>query len=494
MKVLFVSVYAGVPHFPIGIGSISSMLRAHGHETKLCGIECSQSPEVVANMTLTWQPDILGFTSMSSMFEWVKELSFSMRQQFNEAFQVCGGIHPTLVPQCIEEAPFDAIYRGEGEYGFLELIEKRCRGEDHRNVEGFWFKENGNIIKNPPRPLIQDLDKLPMPDHDIYQSSEMPNKIEGQGEFMFYRGCPFDCTYCSNHAIKKMYQGQRYVRYPSVGKAIDELVYVKWRHGIRNLAIHDDIFSLNKKWFYDFCSEYKEKVNIPFVCCIRPGTCTEDMFRVLKRANCESVSIGVESGNPYIREKVLDRKMTNGEIIETFRLAREAGLQTSPFIMIGLPYETRRALVDTVKLTARLGDHNKIQRYIFHPYPETKLAKLCQEKGWAAVRPPGFEERSKAVLNLPSMKLQDIQNYFDHFGTLVKVETLALSKEKYSIARFFTNFFMFPRLFVIVKMYYRLHNAKRYGIRECFRRISVRLISKSRSSWLCILEKTFRKI
>lgn len=476
MRILFVFLYSGVPQFPIGIGSISSVLKEGGHETGLCPVEWRQSSDSVTDRVRAWQPEVIGFTSMSSMFTRIREISLSLRRWFPGLFQVCGGIHPTVVPKCIEEAPFDAICRGEGEYGLLELVDRLSQSEDYRDVEGFWFNQGGETIENPVRRLIQDLDRLPMPDHHIYQSCEIPGRIEGQGEFMFCRGCPFDCTYCSNHALRSIYRGQNYVRYPSVEKAMEELLWVKKRYHTRHVVIHDDIFSLNRKWFYDFCEEYKRRIHLPFFCCIRPGTCTQEMFRALKDANCQRVSIGVESGNPYIREKILNRRISDGEIVKTFRLAREAGLETSSFIMLGLPHETREALVDTVRLTARLGAQNKTQGYIFHPYPETRLEKLCREQGWEPARSLGSRERLEAVLNLPSISPRDIQAYYDYFNTLVKVERLALAKGKHSIARLVTRLFVLPRLFFLVRLYYRAHKAGTYGFIGTLRRLRRRLL------------------
>jgi len=457
MKILFIYLYVKLPQFPIGMGFLSSMLKTHGHESKLYALESRQSPEALLTPIRMWSPDVIAFSSMSSMFEQIKSISILIRRQFKDIFQVCGGIHPTLVPECIEEAPLDAICRGEGEYAFVELVERLSRGLDYTNIKGFWFKSNGKLIRNPMTQLIQDLNALPTPDHDLYRSQDIPRKAKGAAEFMFSRGCPFDCSYCSNHALKRLYARQRYVRYPSVEKAILELATVSKKYKIKYIMIHDDTLSLNKKWFYDFCQEYKEKIKIPFLCNIRPGTCTKDMFRLLKEANCDAIGIGLESGNPFIREKVLNRKIKDGVILETFRLAHAMGMKTLSFSMIGLPYETPEAIVDTIRLTAQLGDQNLPWKYIFHPYPNTKLFDHCQEKGWIGEKPHVFQERSRSALRLPTLSRKDIQTYYDHFETLIEVEKQAIKKGKYSVAKLSTKLFFFPKLLFAIGTYHFIY-------------------------------------
>ncbi len=471
MRILFVYLYGETPQFPIGIGYISGALKAHRHETKLGSLGGKENVTKLLGLISSWKPDIIGFSSMTSTFAKVKELSILIKKRCKDIIIVCGGIHPTLVPDCIIEAPLDAICRGEGEYTFIELIEKLSHDQDYTSVQGFWFKINGKIIKNPISPLIQNLDELPMPDYDLYYSLDLPGKVPGRAEFMFCRGCPFDCTYCSNHSLKDIYQGQKYVRFPSIEKAINELLIVKEKYNINSIVIHDDIFSLNKKWFNHFCEEYKEKIKTPFLCNVRPGTCNKEMFKLLKEANCDYVAIGLESGNPCIRAQILNRKMTNEQILETFKLAHEAGIRTHSFSMLGLPYETPQAIVDTIRLTAKLGDKNTPWNYIFHPYPKTKLAEICQEKGWVEMKSLDFKERSDSVLNLPTIRKKDIRAYFDNFQVLIQIEKQALSKNRYSIAKFFTKLFVFPKLFFIIKFYYYLRRVKSLGLRTSLKRI-----------------------
>jgi len=145
MKILFIYLYVKLPQFPIGMGFLSSMLKTHGHESKLYALESRQSPEALLTPIRMWSPDVIAFSSMSSMFEQIKSISILIRRQFKDIFQVCGGIHPTLVPECIEEAPLDAICRGEGEYAFVELVERLSRGLDYTNIKGFGLSPTGNL-------------------------------------------------------------------------------------------------------------------------------------------------------------------------------------------------------------------------------------------------------------------------------------------------------------------------------------------------------------
>lgn len=477
MKVLFAYNYGKVPQYPIGIGILSAMLKMTGHETKLVCLSVDESENKLIHTAQAWSPDIVAFSSMSSMFERIKMLSALTKVSMPEAFQICGGIHTTLMPECLTDTDLDAICIGEGEYAFVELLEKMGGQKDYIDTRGFWFKGPDNeVIKNSPALLVQDLDALPMPDYDIYYSQDISGKVEGRAEFLFCRGCPFDCTYCSNHAIKSLHGTQKYIRYPTVEKAIEEVKYVTKKYNIKYVVFNDDIITLNRTWFYDFFNEYKRSISIPFYCNIRPKTCDADMFKMLKEANCDSVAIGVESGNTYIRRKILNRNISDDDILTSFQLAQDCGLKTLSFCMVGIPYETKEMIIETIVFLARLGENNNSWFSIFHPYPKTKLYDLCLEKGWIDSELKDYSaERSVSVLKLPDVSSKNINAYHQLFQILIQIEHILSKKTSKSKRDIIRYLYRYPRYPYVLLLFHYFHKFRMYGTKKAILRIWQRI-------------------
>jgi anaerobic magnesium-protoporphyrin IX monomethyl ester cyclase len=411
----------------MGVGSLSAMLKHHGHATQLVYYTGSEKIARVFQTISKWQPDIIGFSSMSSGFPNVRKLSALIKEQYPQSFVICGGVHPTLVPECLEQtSSLDAICRGEGEYPLLYLVEALQEGKDYSTTPSFWVRQNGKIFKNPLFPVVENLDELPLPDREVFDYESVIQNFHGCcGEFLFCRGCPFDCTYCCNPALKVLYPG-KYVRYPSVQRAIDELVQVKNTYCLESVILHDDIITLNKKWFFAFFKEYGTQVALPFACQTRPGSCDREMLKVLKEAGCVRLIVGVESGNEYIRKHVLNRQITNDQILEVFQWAHDENIETLTQNMVGLPEETPKRFMDTIRLTAAAKVECP-EVVIFHPYPGTGLYKVCQEQGLIATTHPkeDFKERSDSILRLPYFRRKDIGFYYRYFALLVQRERKA---------------------------------------------------------------------
>ncbi|MBI5114995.1 cobalamin B12-binding domain-containing protein [Candidatus Poribacteria bacterium] len=417
------------PHYSVGVGSVAAVLKREGHEVSLSYVRNDRDAEDFCRFVEQTRPRVVAFSSMSSMFPWVKKLAPMVKRVAPGAFTVCGGVHPTLEPACLGETDgLDAICRGEGEYPFLNLLEALEKGQDHSRTESFWCKAQGEVTRNPLGPLVADLDELPFPDREVFDYEKIcapgnsvrrcgiPDKRAG--EFLFTRGCPFDCAFCSNRALRDLYPG-KYVRFRSVDKAIEELHSMIDRYKLEVILLHDDIITLNKKWFYDFFTRYANSICLPFVCNSRVGTCDEDMMRLLKEAGCHLLVFGVESGNDYIRNRVLKKGLAREKIIETFALAHRHGIQTLSQNIVGIPGETPRRFIDTINLNADL-EPNIPCIGIFHPYPGTELGKLCVERKLIKNDEISFVERTDTALELPGFRANHIRYYHDNFLHLVK--------------------------------------------------------------------------
>jgi radical SAM superfamily enzyme YgiQ (UPF0313 family) len=224
------------------------------------------------------------------------------------------------------------------------------------------------------------------------------------------RGCPFNCSNCSNHSLRQLYPNPgRYVRQRSARNVIAEIDACRSRFSFEAVTFEDDTFTINRHWLAEFCSLYRKEVSLPFRCNVRPETATPENMRMLNEAGCECVSIGVESGDEKIRKSVLRRDMPDSLIIKAFRNAKAAKLKVRSFNMVGLPYETRLSLLRTILLNARLAPH-QVQTTIYYPFKGTDLGELCYRNNWVN---KGREEKTAvlsndSVLDLPGLTRREI--------------------------------------------------------------------------------------
>ncbi len=419
MKILFVytdiNIRGGERSYSLGLGILSALLKQHGHKTDLCHVYETYNPQLLHDKIKSFKPDILAFSSISPQFQFVTGLIKEAKPY--KIFTICGGPHATLNPDCLAETDgLDAICRGEGEYAFLELVENISQGKDISQIRNLWVKKDGKIHKNPCRPFVPDLDSLPFADRELYDYQRIIHSNYDRADFMFSRGCPFNCTYCSNHAIRNLQEG-KYVRFRSVDNVIREIKDVTSRYKIRIVFMQDDTFTLDKKWVFEFCERYQNEIGIPFMMHTRPEVVTEEMFTRLKAAGCFRVAMGVESGNPYIRNEVLQRKISDDQLKNAFRIVKEVGLVTKSFNIVGFPGETKKLFRDTINLNSEIMP-DLFTLTIFDPYPGTKLYQICREKGYLTDRgqQEGFIPRTDTILDLPDFPRKDILHCYHNFG------------------------------------------------------------------------------
>ena len=270
---------------------------------------------------------------------------------------------------------------GEAEDTMLELCEALEAGADPTGIAGLWAVSGNSVVRNPARALRTDLDGLPFPDRTIFDPELFCADQHPRGTLMASRGCPFDCSYCSNHAQKSVYPNPGdYVRFRSPGNVVAEIEeMVSSDPGIEYIRFDDDILTTDRRWLASLSELYRSRVSMPFICNSRVNFMDRAMARSLAEMGCEVVCMGIESGNPWLRGKLLNRHMSNGQIERAFAACREAGMKTVSTNMYGLPLEDTSMVLDTVRLNGRCGP-DTIQVSTFIPYPRTELFKLCEER------------------------------------------------------------------------------------------------------------------
>lgn len=424
MNVLFVYTNIDGYHtqcYSFGLASIVSVTKAKGHSVKVETLTKKKNYQKVLDTVASFKPRIIGFTSVSSQFSFVKELSAMVKEKFPEVITVCGGVHATISPECITEAKgLDAIFVGESENSFVEFLNKVEKKEDYRGVDNLAYAEKGAVKMNKLKPLLADLDGLPYTDKEICPYGDTIKRT-GYAPFYFSRGCPYLCSYCSNHKIANRYGLERNTpRYRSVESSIREIEEAKGKFDIKTVWIQDDIFGVDKRWRNEFCAEYKKRIKTKFICLLRVNVVDEEFMRLLKDAGCFRVFIGIESGNEFVRKDIMNRHMTNEQIVKAFAAAHKYGLETVAINMIGLPGETEEMLQDTIKLNRGIAP-TITSVNIFYPYKGTKLGDQCFEKGLVdeGLYSDFSKERRETVLNFPGDYRKRLEYYYNNWEVLV---------------------------------------------------------------------------
>lgn len=366
-----------------GTMSISAVLKKNGHETELF-MEFHEKD--IVDAIKNSKPDVVAFSCLTATgeFEWAVETAKKLKRILPDVPIVFGSIHPTLFPEkTINENDVDIICVGEGEIPMLELCNKLGKkpgiANIPTNIPGLWVKKNGKVYKNGVGELVEDLDSLPFADralYDKYHYFDNATSIDA----LAGRNCPFNCSFCYSHVFREMYKGKgKFVRKRSVANVIEELEEVKEKYSPKFFTFVDELFTLEKTWLYDFLAQYKEKINIPFICSVRLDLLTDEMVLNLKNAGCYRVCVGLETGSEELRNGILRKNIPNAKLIESAKLLKKHKLKFLTTNMLGLPGETLEQGFETVKLNQQIGT-DFVWCSVFQPYPLLDITKDMIEK------------------------------------------------------------------------------------------------------------------
>jgi radical SAM superfamily enzyme YgiQ (UPF0313 family) len=438
MNVLFVYPNINGFHYDnyhFGLASLVSVTRKEKHNVKVIIISNKSEYNHLLDEVKSFKPEVIGFSSVSSQFNYVKEIASLIKESLPSVIVVCGGVHPTIHTNALlETEKINGFFVGESELSFIEFLNKIEKGESFKEIDNFAYVQNGVVVRNKLKALIENLDLLPHPDKEVYPYKKTVVDL-GYAPFFFARGCPFMCTYCSNHALAELYERKRnYPRFRSPETCIQEIeeVVEEYSKRINFIWILDDIFGLNNQWREEFCEKYKKRIKKKFMVQVRVEMANDYLFSLLKDAGCFRVLFGVESGNEKVRNEIMRRKMSNENIINAFDLCHKHGLETLALNIIGIPGESEEMILDTLNLNRRLSP-TKSAVNIFYPYRGTVLGDKCFKEGLVdEERFLGFSnERRETILKYPEKHKEMLLYYYDNWAILVDPYNIKLRLVKF---------------------------------------------------------------
>jgi len=355
----------------LGVMVLTAYLRSRGYDARIV-----INPRKNIRLLKKLRPEIIGISLLTPSLKWALAAARFIKAQLPDTLLILGGPHPTFRPEVVRESGVDAICIGEGEKS-LGLLMERYDGSlsSIRDVPNIRVKDGDSVTKTPVSSLLSadELSELPPADRTLYQDYPALRKSPVKSVWTS-RGCPYACSYCFNAFYNRIYHGQGVIfRQRSVNSVIEELKELK-QYGWKGLNIVDDQFLCRREWVEEFCCRYEKEIMLPFQCLATATQIKPALVSLLKRAGCEVIYFGIESGVEEIRMKRYNKPVRDDDIYYAAEALHLHGMPFLTYNMVGLPDET----IDDIYRTVRINQEIETTYpwcSILQPYPGTALAE-----------------------------------------------------------------------------------------------------------------------
>jgi magnesium-protoporphyrin IX monomethyl ester (oxidative) cyclase len=352
-------------------------------------IRCGLSDAEISFRIISEDPDVIGISCMYTAYAHDAHKIAALAKSINpNIVTVMGGAHVSISPEmCIRDKNVDVVVVGEGEVTFLELIEKLERKKDISSIRGTVVRVDEKIIRNEPRPYIEDLDSVPFPARhllpmDIYfrEAVKSPFLMRTPATAMITsRGCLGNCVFCSIHSV----WGHKW-RGRSASNVVDEIEFLIDKYNIREVAFGDDNVAASKKRMETICDEIiRRKLDIKWATPngIAHWTLNKNLLKKMKKSGCYRLTFGIESGNIKTREFIGWKKSFDlDQAKEIIKYSNKIGLWTIATFILGFPYENSESINDTINYAIK-SDVDFAAFYLLNPFPGTKVYDMFRKEG-----------------------------------------------------------------------------------------------------------------
>lgn len=374
------------------------------------------------------QPDVVGLTWLfSAQNDCVNDTATAIKQVYPQTIIVVGGPHPSTNPEEIlkDNPNIDIVVYGEGEITLKELLDREFRNLE--KIKGIAFRSNNQIKINAPRPLIENLNQIPLPARNLvpYQNYNKQNlyiflynrfrrwgiqpeknkslsAIVGSLPFLdkiyfsfhnqrrktellpvadliISRGCPNRCTFCAIHNL----WGRRW-RIRSAANVLQEIDELVNHYKIKHINIQDDNFNISKDRIIEICQGLAKRnynLTITSGSGVYVPALDEEVLVWLKRAGFHTIKMCIESGNQRVLDEIIKKRINLNHAAKMVKTCKKLGLKTEAAFMFGVPGETIRDMKDTLNYSKKVG-FDRVKKFIFQPFPHTELYDICVKNNY----------------------------------------------------------------------------------------------------------------
>ena len=356
-----------IPSPPLGISYVAAACEAAGAEVKIFDyIVGCYTPENLKAAMDAFQPDIIGATAVTLNFPAAAQILKTAKQHQPAVITMMGGPHVSFDAEATlrRHPEIDIIFTGEAERSLGQWLPIYADPSAWLSVKGVSFMSGGDFFSTGPGECIEDLDTLPLPARHLLPISKY-HALGFPVSIITSRGCPNQCIFC----LGRRMVGSR-VRFRSPGRVADEIAAVL-ALGFTRINIADDLFTASKKRVKAFCDEIVRRgLSFAWSAFARVDTVSEEVLRLMREAGCDSVSFGIESGNPDMLKRI-KKGITLDQARHAVSLCKKVGMLAHASFMVGLPGESAETLQDTFAFAAELDIAHGY--HFLAPFPGTTI-------------------------------------------------------------------------------------------------------------------------
>ncbi len=404
---------------PLGLAYIAATLIENGIDVSLIEARTrSLNHDEVIEQIEKKAPQFVGITAITARIDSALYLAERVKIISRDIKVILGGPHIHFEHKTvINNDSVDFCVRGEGEITCLDLIDCLLKDGDLTAIKGITFKRGNDIVVNPDRPFVKNLDAFPFPARNLLINPAYRGLwTEGQtfSPVLSTRGCPHHCSFCAAPAI----WGRKHRR-RSVKNVLDELEQIYGEYGVRYIRFLDDLLIVNKRWTIDLCRGMAERGldDLAWACDGRVGLMSEELLEEMTKANCIVIFYGIEFGNQRILD-LCKKGFTIKQVRETIEITSKTGMSSYGYFMMGYPTETIETVEDTINLATDLALNHGLDSAGFSivtPFPGTPLYEYCKmndmivTSDWSQYA----YQLERGVIKLANITYEELHNLYE---------------------------------------------------------------------------------
>ena len=340
--------------------------------------------EAIAQQITAHAADIYGLSSLCSSYPVTIRIARAIKAMQPGAMVLLGGPQASVVDRpTLEAFPFiDLVLRGEAELTLPLLLDELAEERRLTAVPGLTYRWKGELHRNGPAPIIEDLDSIPTPAYHLVGGLQTSRLISIE----LGRGCPYACTFCSTNDFFR-----RRFRLRSPARVIQDMRQLSAAYGVQEFDLVHDMFTIDRRRVVDFCEAMLASgTGFHWSCSARTDSVDAELLELMASAGCSGIFYGVEAGSPRM-QKVIDKRLDLEQAREVIAATERLGIGSTVSLITGFPEEIWEDLRQTIRIftfSAR-HPHSRPELNILAPLAETPihrkyrsqltLGELCSE-------------------------------------------------------------------------------------------------------------------